>query len=56
MVFVLGIGLIFVANPISALVYESLESAYNKALLGMVMSFLAFMEIMSIIGFREEFE
>jgi len=55
-VFVVGLGLIFVMGALGDLAYGRLESAYKTALFGTAMITLAVGEIMFIIGFREKFE
>lgn len=55
-VVVVGFGLLFIGGSFLDLVYGRLESAYKTALFGIAIIVVAFMEIMFIIAFREEFE
>lgn len=54
-VLVVSIGLLFVMISLSDLVYGHLESAHKTALFGTGLVLLAFIEVIFIVAFREEF-
>lgn len=55
-VVVVGFGLLLVTSSFNDLVYGRLESAHKTALFGTALVMLAFIEIIFIVTFREEFE